>query len=64
MILCQYTVCQEELGIYKVKLATLFRGEPKGLFLIATTQRCSGENYSIPWIASLYSWFLPWNAEC
>ena len=37
-----------------VKLATKVGGDPKALFSIATTPRCWGGRYSIPWIALLY----------
>ena len=40
-------------------LATLFEGDTKALFSIATTPRCRGGYYSIPWIALLYPWSLP-----
>ena len=30
---------------------------------IATTLRCRGGHYSFPWIAPLYSWSVPYNAE-
>ena len=48
----------------KVKLATLVEGDPKAPFSSATTPRCRGERYSIPWIAPPYPWSLPYNAEC
>ena len=48
----------------KVKLVTLVKGDPKAPFSIATTSRCRGERYSFPWIAPLYPWSLPYNAEC
>ena len=38
----------------KVKLTTLVEGDPKALFSIATTQKCSGGRYSINWFAPLY----------
>ena len=47
----------------KVKLTTIVEGDLKAPFSIATTPRCRGGHYSIPWIASLYSWSLPYNAE-
>ena len=50
--------------IYKVKLATIVEGDPKAPFSIATTPRCRGGRYSIPWIAPLYPWTVPYNAEC
>ena len=50
--------------IYKVKLATLVEGDPKAAFSIATTQKCWGGRYSIPWIAPLYPWSVLYNAVC
>ena len=50
--------------ISKVKLATIVEGEPKAPFSIATTPRCRGGRYSIPRIAPLYPWTVPYNAEC
>ena len=40
--------------ICKKKLATIVEGDPKAPFSIATTPRCRGGRYSIPWIAPLY----------
>ena len=48
----------------KVKLATLVEGDPKAPFSIATTPRFWGGRYSFPWIAPLYPWCVPYNAEC
>ena len=48
----------------KVKLATIVEGNPKAPFSIATTSRCRGGRYSIPRIAPLYPWTVPYNAEC
>ena len=48
----------------KVKLATIVEGDPKAPFSIATTPRCRGGSYSIPRIAPLYPWTVPYNAEC
>ena len=48
----------------KDKLATLVEGDLKATFSIATTLRCSGGCYFIPWIASLYPWSVPYSAEC
>ena len=48
----------------KVKLATIVEGDPKAPFSIATTPRCMGGRYSIPRIAPLYPWTVPYNAEC
>ena len=47
-----------------VKLAILVEVDPKAPFSIATTPRSKGGRYSIPWIAPLYPWSLPYNAEC
>ena len=51
-------------GKVKVKLATIVEGDPKAPFSIATTPRCRGGRYSIPRIAPLYPWTVPYNAEC
>ena len=37
----------------KVKSATVVKGDPKALFTIATTPRCSGGRYTFPWIAPI-----------
>ena len=37
-----------------VKVATVNEGDPKAPFSLATTPRCWGMCYSIPWIAPLY----------
>ena len=50
--------------IWYQKLATGVKDDPKAPFSIATTPRCRGERYSIPWIAPLYPWSIPYNAEC
>ena len=47
-----------------VKLATLIEVDSKALFSIATILRYRGGCYSIPWIAPLYPWSLPYNSEC
>ena len=44
----------EQRNSNKVKLATIVEGDPKAPFSIATTPRCRGGRYSIPWIAPLY----------
>ena len=49
---------------YIYKLATIVEGDPKAPFSIATTPRCRGGRYSIPRIAPLYPWTVPYNAEC
>ena len=48
----------------KVKLATIFEGDPKAPFSIATTPRCREGCYSFPWIAPLYPCNVPYNAVC
>ena len=54
-----------EVLLYIVKkLATIVEGDPKAPFSIATTPRCRGGRYSIPRIAPLYPWTVPYNAEC
>ena len=40
--------------IHRTKLVTVVEGDPKAPFSIATTPRCRGGRYSIPWIAPLY----------
>ena len=45
----------------KKKMVTLVEGDQKTPFSIATYR---GGRYSIPWIAPLYPWSLPCNAEC
>ena len=45
------------------KLAALVEGDTKAPFSIATTPRCSEKCYSIPWIAPLYPWSLPYNVD-
>ena len=49
---------------FYLKLATVVEGDPKALFSIATTPRYTGEHNSFPWIAPLYTWSVPYNAEC
>ena len=46
----------------KAKLATFVESDLKAPFSIATTPRCRG-CYSIPWIALLFVWSLPYNSE-
>ena len=45
-------------------LATVVEGDPQVPFSIATTLRYREGHYSIPWIAPLYPWSIPYNAEC
>ena len=44
-------------------MATLVEGDLKAPFSIATTPRCRGGRYSIPWIAPLHPWSLPYSAK-
>ena len=53
-----------QIELHCLKLATIVEGDPKAPFSIATTPRCRGGRYSIPWIAPLYPWTVPYNAEC
>ena len=63
-----HTYVHNDIYIYiyisKVKLATIVEGDPKAPFSITTTPRCRGGRYSIPRIAPLYPWTVPYNAEC
>ena len=45
-------------------MATLVEDDPKAPFSIATIPRRRRRCYSIPWIAPLYPWSVPFNAEC
>ena len=40
------------------------RGWPTAPFSVATIPRRTGGRYSFPWIAPLYPWYIPYNAEC
>ena len=62
-----YVIAYNYIYIYvfcvsKVKLATFVAGDLKAPFSIATTSRCRDRRYSIPRIASLCPWYLPYNA--
>ena len=48
----------------KVKLATIDEGDQKVPFSIAPTPRYRGGRYSFPWIAPLYTWYVPYIIEC
>ena len=52
-----------ELNSGLVKLAIVVEGDPKAPLSIATTPRCKEVRYSIPWIAPLYHWSLPYSTE-
>ena len=54
--ICVVYMCVSVYLIYKSELlATLVEGAPKVPLSIATTPRCRGGRYSIPWIIPLYS---------
>ena len=57
-------LADNEINKWKIKLATVVKGYRKISFSIATIPRCSGGRYYFPWIALLYSWYVPYNAEC
>ena len=48
----------------QVKSSTVVEGDQMAPFSIATTLRCRGGCYSFPRIAPLYSWYVPYIAEC
>ena len=64
LVVSKISVLRLDLDNSKVKLATIVEGDPKALFSIATTPRCRGGRYSIPRIAPLYPWTVPYNTEC
>ena len=45
------------------KLVTVVKGDPKILFSIATTPKCREGCHSFPWVAPLYPWSIPYDAE-
>ena len=59
---CEYA--NQDKYISKVKLATVVEGDQKAPFSIATTLWCKGGCYAFPWIAPLYSQYVPYIAEC
>ena len=59
-----HTQLTGRIYLYINKLATLVEGDLKAPFSIATIPRCRGGRYSFPWIALLYPWSVPYNAEC
>ena len=44
-------------------MATVVKDDLKAPFSIATTLRCRGGRYSIPWFAPFYPWSVSFNAE-
>ena len=62
-------ICNRSTGTYQTtpsissKVCNLSRRLPKAPFSIATTPRCRGGRNSFSWIAPLYPWSLPYNAE-
>ena len=49
---------------FKVKLATIVESDSNAPFIIATTPKCTGRYYSIPWIAPHYLWFVRYKPVC
>ena len=45
-------------------LATVVKSDPKAPFSVATTPTCREGRYPFPWIASIYPWYVSFNAEC
>ena len=45
------------------KVDDIVEGDPKASFSMASTPRCWGGRYSIPWITPIYPWSIPYNAE-
>ena len=45
------------------KLAIIVEGDSKALFSIVKTPKYKGGRYPFPWVAPLYPWFVPYNAE-
>ena len=50
--------------IIVVKLVTFCRGWLAAFFSLATIPRSKGGRYSVPWIAPVFPWSLPYNCEC
>ena len=60
-----YTPLSLYIYIYiHIKLVTLVEGDLEAPFSRATTPGCRRGRYSFPWIAPLYPWSVPYNAEC
>ena len=55
---------RETLKMEKSKVGDHIEGDQKAPFSIATTPMYRGGCYSIPRIAPLYPWSLPYNEEC
>ena len=49
--------------LVKVKLMTVVEGNLNASFLVATSPRWREGCFSFPWIAPLYPWSMPYNAE-
>ena len=45
------------------KVGDVVGGDQKAPFSIATTPKFRGRRYSFPWIAQLYTWYVPYIAE-
>ena len=44
--------------LVKSKAGDRSQGRPESFFSLATTPRCRGGHYSLPWIAPLYPWSI------
>ena len=51
-----------QTDISKWKLTTIVKGDPKAPFF--DSYYTKGGRYSFPWIAPIYPWSVPYNAEC
>ena len=56
-----YNRLLKNIDNYHYKLATVAEGDPKALFSIATTLRCRGGRYSIPWTITIIPWIFTTN---
>ena len=63
-ILCKCCVWGHNVKYRKQSCLPLVESDPKAPFSTATTPRCRGSCYPFPWIALLYSRYVPHNAEC
>ena len=53
----EITIRNTTSTVQVIKLETVVEGNQKAPFSIATTPRCRGGRYSLPWIAPLYPWY-------
>ena len=63
VVLCQSHTMWTFMGSTYLSVPHLVAGDSKAPFSIAITPRCRGGRYSIPWIAPLYPWSVPYSAE-